>query len=172
MEERENNLAMMRAVLDLASDLGVNLVKVFAAWPGLINDEEAIAMYAPYERGNHYRRLYPPDLRRWHRAVDGIREVADWAADMGITLALQNHAPVITPGYEDVARDDAGDRPAEREALPGRAISSTTARATTTFARPSSGAASTSCTRTTAPGTSVKPATAKSCRTPRRRSAA
>ena len=102
MEERENNLAMMRAVLELASDLGVVIVKVFAAWPGLIDDEEAIAMYAPFERGNHYRRLYPPDLRKWHRAVEGIREVAGWAADMGITLVLQNHAPVIAPGYEDV----------------------------------------------------------------------
>jgi L-ribulose-5-phosphate 3-epimerase len=101
MEERENNLAMMRAVLELARDLGVNMVKVFAAWPGVINDEEAIAMYAPYERGNHYKRLYPPELRKWQRAIDGIREVADWAADMGVTLALQNHAPVITPGYED-----------------------------------------------------------------------
>ena len=101
MEERENNLAMMRAVLQLASDLDVNIVKIFAAWPGLVNDEEAIAMYPAYERGNHYKRLYPPDLRKWHRAIDGIREVADWAADMGITLALQNHAPVITPGYED-----------------------------------------------------------------------
>ena len=101
MEERENNLAMMRAVLELARDLGVTLVKIFAAWPGIIDDEEALAMYAPYERGNHYKRLYPPDLRKWHRALEGIREVADWAADMGITLALQNHAPVITPGYED-----------------------------------------------------------------------
>jgi sugar phosphate isomerase/epimerase len=43
MEARENNLAMMRAVLDLASDLSVDLVKVFAAWPGVIDDEEAIA---------------------------------------------------------------------------------------------------------------------------------
>ena len=102
MEARENNLAMMRAVLELASDLGVNLVKVFAAWPGVIDDEEAIAMYAAYERGNHFKRLYPPDLRLWQRAVTGIREVADWAADLGITLVLQNHAPVITPGYEDV----------------------------------------------------------------------
>jgi len=101
MEARENNLAMMRAVLELASDLGVTLVKVFAAWPGVIDDEEAIAMYAPYERGHHFKRLYPPDLRVWHRAVTGIREVAGWAADMGITLVLQNHAPVITPGYED-----------------------------------------------------------------------
>jgi sugar phosphate isomerase/epimerase len=101
MEERENNLAMMRAVLDLANDLDVGLVKVFPAWPGIINDEEATAMYAPYERGSYHKRLYPPDLRKWHHAVNGIREVADWAADMGITLALQNHAPVITPGYED-----------------------------------------------------------------------
>jgi sugar phosphate isomerase/epimerase len=101
MEERENNLAMMRAVLDLASDLGVGLVKVFPAWPGIINDEESTAMYAPYERGSYHKRLYPPDLRKWHHAVNGIREVAAWAADMGITLVLQNHAPVITPGYED-----------------------------------------------------------------------
>ena len=101
MEERENNLAMMRAVLERARDLGIDIVKVFAAWPGIIDDEEAIAMYAPYERGNHYKRLYPPDLRKWQRAVEGIREVADQAADMGITLALQNHAPVVTPGYED-----------------------------------------------------------------------
>ena len=40
MEERENNLAMMRLVIELASDLEVPLVKVFAAWPGLINDED------------------------------------------------------------------------------------------------------------------------------------
>jgi sugar phosphate isomerase/epimerase len=101
MEERENNLAMMRAVLDLAVDLGVDLVKVFAAWPGMIDDEEAVAMYAPYERGSHFKRPYPPDLRKWQRAVSGIREVAGWAADMGVTLVLQNHAPVTAPGYED-----------------------------------------------------------------------
>ena len=101
MEERENNLAMMRFVLELASDLGIDMVKVFAAWPGLVNDEEEVAMYAQYERGNHFKRPYPPDLRKWQRALDGIREVAGWAADMGITLVLQNHAPVTAPGYED-----------------------------------------------------------------------
>jgi sugar phosphate isomerase/epimerase len=118
MEERENNLAMMRAVLDLAKDLGVGLVKVFPAWPGIINDEEKTAMYAPYERGSYHKRLYPPDLRKWHHAVDGIREVAGWAADMGITLALQNHAPVITPGYEDaLAMLEEIDRPNVRLCL-------------------------------------------------------
>ena len=101
MEERENNLAMMRLVLDLAVDLGVPLVKVFAAWPGIVNDEDDTAMYAPYEKGNYYARLYPADLRRWHRALDGLRETADLAAERGLTLALQNHAPVLRPGYED-----------------------------------------------------------------------
>jgi sugar phosphate isomerase/epimerase len=102
MEDRENNLAMMRLVLEFARDLGVNMVKVFAAWPGIIDDEESIAMYAPYERGNYFKPQYPPDLRVWHRAIKGIREVAAQAADMGITLVLQNHAPVLRPGYEDV----------------------------------------------------------------------
>jgi len=101
MEDRESNLAMMRMVLELAKDLGVDLVKIFAAWPGIINDEEAVAMYGEYERGNYYKRLFPADLRRWNRCVEGIRETANMAADMGITLALQNHAPVLSKGYED-----------------------------------------------------------------------
>ncbi|MFI5185426.1 MAG: sugar phosphate isomerase/epimerase family protein [Chitinophagales bacterium] len=101
MEERENNLAMMRLVLELAKDLGVDLVKIFAAWPGIINDEEDIAMYGQFERGNHYKRLFPGEIRRWNHCIKGIREVADMAADMGIILALQNHAPVLSKGYED-----------------------------------------------------------------------
>ncbi len=46
--------------------------------------------------------MFAADLKLWHRAVEGIREVTNWAADMGITLVLQNHGPVLTPGYEDV----------------------------------------------------------------------
>jgi sugar phosphate isomerase/epimerase len=100
-EDRENNLAMMKMVLDLAKDLNVKLVKVFAAWPGIIDDEQPLAMYAPYDRGNYFKPLSTPDLHPWKRAVDGIREVAKWADDLGITIALQNHAPLLTPGYED-----------------------------------------------------------------------
>jgi sugar phosphate isomerase/epimerase len=101
MEERENNLAMMQYVLELAADLGIDLVKIFAAWPGIINDEEELAAYAPYDRGSYFKYLNSDDLRKWQRAVNGIREMARRAADLGITLALQNHAPVIRPGYED-----------------------------------------------------------------------
>jgi sugar phosphate isomerase/epimerase len=100
-EDRENNLAMMKMVLELANDLDVKLVKVFAAWPGIIDDEQPLAMYAPYERGNYFKPLSNLDLLPWKRAVNGIKEVAQWAEDMGITIALQNHAPLLTPGYED-----------------------------------------------------------------------
>ena len=100
MEERENNLAMMCYVLDLAKDLDVSMVKIFAAWPGIINDDTP-AMYGPYDRGNYFKPLFAPDLKIWQRAIEGIREVADRAADMGITLVLQNHGPVLSPGYED-----------------------------------------------------------------------
>lgn len=101
MEERENNLAMMRMILEMAKDLNIDKVKVFAAWPGIINDEEALASYAPYERGNYFKVVNASDLRVWNRAITGIQEVADLAADMGITILLQNHAPVLNPGYED-----------------------------------------------------------------------
>jgi sugar phosphate isomerase/epimerase len=101
MEERENNLAMMRLVIDLAVDLEVGIVKVFAAWPGVVNDEDETAFYAPYEKGHYYKSIYPSDLRQWRRAVAGLRESADYAAERGIRLALQNHAPVLRPGYED-----------------------------------------------------------------------
>jgi sugar phosphate isomerase/epimerase len=100
-EERENNLAMMLQVLKLAQDLDVKMVKLFAAWPGIIDDEEAIAMYAQYEKGDYFKPLNVLDLKIWNRAIVGIREVATWADDMGITLVLQNHAPVLRPGYED-----------------------------------------------------------------------
>ncbi|MBS1596698.1 MAG: sugar phosphate isomerase/epimerase [Bacteroidetes bacterium] len=102
MEERENNIAMMQYVLELASDLEIDVVKIFAAWPGIINDEEECALYNSFDRTPYYKRLFPADLRRWDRAVKGIREVSARAADLGITLALQNHAPVIRQGYEDV----------------------------------------------------------------------
>ena len=101
MEDRENNLAMMRMVLEMARDLNIDKVKVFAAWPGIINDEEALASYAPYDRGNYFKPVNAADLRVWNRAITGIQEVADLAADMGITILLQNHAPVLSPGYED-----------------------------------------------------------------------
>src|SRR6185503_3732580 len=65
--------------LDLTKADRERIKKISAAWPGIIDDEEAVAMYGEYERGNYYKRLFPADLRRWNRCVEGIREAADMA---------------------------------------------------------------------------------------------
>ena len=101
MEERENNLAMMRLVIDLAADLEVGIVKVFAAWPGIVNDEDDTAFYAPYEKRQLLQVALPVGSAAVAPRGRGLRESADYAAERGIRLALQNHAPVLRPGYED-----------------------------------------------------------------------
>ncbi len=165
MEERENNLAMMRFVLELASDLGITMVKIFAAWPGIIDDEEALAMYAPYDRGNYFKPLNAADLRVWSRAVEGIREVAALAADRGITLLLQNHAPVLNPGYEDtLAMMQEIDRKNVKLCIDVPLFSG--ANAPNMFVKPLKNAVSTSCIRTTVPGTLARQKMAGSFRIP------
>jgi sugar phosphate isomerase/epimerase len=44
-----------------------------------------------------------PAERTWALCRDGMKEAAKYASDHGVTLALQNHAPVIK-GYADVLR--------------------------------------------------------------------
>lgn len=98
MEQRENNLAMMKDVLELARDLDVDIVKVFAAWPGVRWELGEVADYEPYDLiQNTSSREY---VRQWRYAREGIREVANWAKDSGITIALQNHPSLIRPGCE------------------------------------------------------------------------
>jgi len=102
-EKRENNLAMMHDVLEFADDLSVDLVKVFPAWPGVKEDQAETAIYGDMPMRAHWEQHYPgtEEFSKWERCVEGIREVAGWAADMGIDLALQNHPPVLAGGYED-----------------------------------------------------------------------
>jgi len=99
MENRENNLAMMHDILELAVELEIDIVKVFAGWAGVKNDVGEIADYVPFRVPSRPRNL--EELRRWNRAREGIREVAGWAQDLGIKVALQNHPPVLRWGYED-----------------------------------------------------------------------
>lgn len=102
-EERENNLAMLHDVLEFAADLGVDLVKVFPAWPGITDDRAETGIYGEIPMRAHWEQQYPgtEQYAKWERCVEGIREVADWAAERDITLALQNHPPVLAGGDED-----------------------------------------------------------------------
>jgi sugar phosphate isomerase/epimerase len=99
VENRENNLLMVKSIIEMAYDMDVKTVKVFAAWPGVTIKNGL----ASYEQARKYsdEQTDLTSLERWHLAIEGIREVAKYATEHGIVLALQNHPPVIRYGYED-----------------------------------------------------------------------
>jgi len=99
-EERENNLAMMTMILDLAVDLEVSVVKVLAEWTGTTLDGAGIATY-DIATAHHSMRTDLTMLDRWRYARDGMGEVAVWAKERGLDLALQNLSPIFNVGYED-----------------------------------------------------------------------
>jgi len=95
-EHREAMICYVRECIKLTRDLGSPLCKIFAAWRGLAV-RKGLADYA-YTREDRY-----PDWAdtRWGFVMESLKELAAYAEDIGITLALQNHQPV-TAGYQDV----------------------------------------------------------------------
>jgi sugar phosphate isomerase/epimerase len=101
-EHREAQLAYVRALVRMTADLGASVLRMFAAWPGVTlgpnggryDSARRVWRIAQHEAG---------DDRAWDRCRAGLVECAAWAADSGITLALQNHPPVIT-GHDDMLR--------------------------------------------------------------------
>jgi sugar phosphate isomerase/epimerase len=99
-EHRENELLMVHEQLRLAHDLGAKVLRVFAAWRG-VTYRDGVATYDMVKR---YELANYPDvtrLERWRWVRECLREAAAWGEQYGVTLALQNHFPMIE-GYEDM----------------------------------------------------------------------
>jgi sugar phosphate isomerase/epimerase len=92
-EYRESQLLYVRDLIRATADLGVRTLRLFAAWPGLTMTADG----AKYTKARQvWRELhvdYTPE-QTWEWCRDGLVEAAEWAGDAGVTLALQNHAPV------------------------------------------------------------------------------
>lgn len=100
LEQRENELLMVREQIKLAHDLGAPVLRVFAAWRGITLRDG----HGTYEMTRRYWEQGYPDvtsLERWSWVRECLREAADLAGEMGVTLALQNHEPVISR-YSDM----------------------------------------------------------------------
>jgi len=98
MEERENELLMLREQIKLASWLEAPIVRVFAAWMGTVLHNG----HGTYDFSRHtwnYPGCTLQDRKNW--VVECLREAVKWAEDYGVTLALQTHGPVVRLGYED-----------------------------------------------------------------------
>jgi len=96
-EHRECQLLMVRELARLAADLGAKVVRLFAAWPGVVM-RDGIATY-DLVGGNFYtfERQFPyaTRLERWNLVKECLKEAAAFGEEFGVVMALQNHAPLI-----------------------------------------------------------------------------
>ena len=92
-EYRESQLLYVHDLIRMTADLSVKTLRMFAAWPGLTITPEG----ARYTKARQIWREAHLDIapeQTWEWCREGLAEAARWAGDAGVTLALQNHAPV------------------------------------------------------------------------------
>lgn len=102
-EHRECQLLMVRETARLAKDLGAKFVRLFAAWPG-VPIHEGVGTY-DLTRGSEFytfQRQFPfaTWIDRYNFVKDCLKEAAKVGEEHGITMVLQNHAPLIR-GWKD-----------------------------------------------------------------------
>ncbi len=101
-EHRECQILFVRELIRMAADLGAKTVRVFLAWPGVTRHPQ-VAQYDIARRLWQLTHKSFTAQETWEWCRDGLVECARYAGDAGITLALQNHKPVITT-HHDVLR--------------------------------------------------------------------
>ncbi|MGO8786977.1 MAG: sugar phosphate isomerase/epimerase family protein [Terriglobia bacterium] len=101
-EHRDAQLVYMRDLIQLAPELGAKTVRVFLAWRG-VTQKNGLASYSLTEPlwEKVHQGYSPEEIWDWCR--DGMIQCTKYAADAGVTLALQNHVPVIHD-HHDVLR--------------------------------------------------------------------
>jgi sugar phosphate isomerase/epimerase len=93
-EHRETQLAYVRDLIGLTADLGAPTLRVFAAWPGVTLSPDG----GRYDIARRAWASVHDDLPReetWDLCRSALAEAVGWASDAGVTLALQNHPPIV-----------------------------------------------------------------------------
>jgi sugar phosphate isomerase/epimerase len=92
-EYRETQLVYVRDLIRMTADLGVKTLRMFAAWPGVTLSPEG-ATYLTARQIWREAHKEPTAEQTWAWCREGLIESARMAGEAGVTLALQNHAPV------------------------------------------------------------------------------
>jgi sugar phosphate isomerase/epimerase len=92
-EYRESQLLYVRDLIRTTADLGVKILRMFAAWPGVTITPEGARYTKARQIWREAHSDIPPE-QTWEWCREGLAEAARLAGDAGVTLALQNHAPV------------------------------------------------------------------------------
>jgi len=99
---QEKEIMYVRSAVDLAQDIGAKVVRVLAAFYGYFQNLYASQGYGAPAFESRSRRVSRNEdfLEAWHQVRKGLTEVALYAQDKGIELALQTH-PEITGNNEE-----------------------------------------------------------------------
>jgi sugar phosphate isomerase/epimerase len=101
-EFRECQIAYVKDLIRMTSDMGARTLRIFLGWPGVTLHPQ-IATYDIARDLWNYTHSKFTEEETWDWCRNGVAECSKYAADAGITLALQNHKPVIKD-YTDVLR--------------------------------------------------------------------
>lgn len=101
-EVREAQICYVRDLIRMTADLGAPTLRVFLAWWGVTRHPQL----ATYDIAEGYwpivhEKFSTEEIWGWCR--DALIECARYAGDAGVTLALQNHRPLIDD-HHDVLR--------------------------------------------------------------------
>jgi sugar phosphate isomerase/epimerase len=102
-EMRESQLANIRELARMTADLGAKVVRVFMAWPGATKIAGGGARYDLSQKVWQYMHDMYSEEEVWSWCRECLREAARYAGDYGVTLALQNHRPVLKT-YHDMLK--------------------------------------------------------------------
>lgn len=94
-EHRECQILMVREIIRLCADLGGRIVRVFFAWPGVTLDPTGVAAYEFARTMWAENSRYSTRREQWAAVRASLKELAQIAKDAGVTLALQNHTPLL-----------------------------------------------------------------------------
>jgi len=101
-EVREAQICFVHELIRMTSDLGAKHLRVFLAWWGITRHPK-LATYDIAE--GHWPIVHEKfsEAEIWSWCREALIECARYAGDLGVTLALQNHKPLIKD-HNDVLR--------------------------------------------------------------------
>ncbi|HKK43101.1 MAG TPA: sugar phosphate isomerase/epimerase family protein [Bacteroidales bacterium] len=101
-EFRESQVAYVKDLIRMTSDLGARTLRIFLGWPGVTLHPQLATYDIARDIWNYTHKKFTEE-ETWNWCRSGVAECARYAEDAGILLALQNHKPVIKD-YRDVLR--------------------------------------------------------------------
>jgi sugar phosphate isomerase/epimerase len=115
-EHRECQIVYLRELMRMTSDLGVKPLRVFLGWPGVTLHPEGGRYDIAHDSWSHLHYQFEPE-EIWDWCREGLIESARYAEDFGVTLALQNHKPVINDWHDMMRMINEVDSPALKACL-------------------------------------------------------